>query len=89
MTNGIYRKKVQKSKHLLYKHQAWGIDRAIVEELINRDCTEVRILDTENDIVYKIGFDKFRAYALEDDFGFGVQKFLPLHYWETGKRTTT
>lgn len=82
MKDGIFRKTVQGSIHLLKVMEAWGIDVAIVDELMADKCTEIRIFDVEAELVYAVSFEDFCAKAVERNF-VGKQLFLPKKYFTT------
>lgn len=81
LVNDIYRKKVEGSKHLLKMMDAWGIDKSIVVELVSHGAQEIRILDTESDIVYSVPVTEFVDKSVVRDFGETEQMFLSRHFF--------
>lgn len=81
LSTGIYRKRVDSTKHRLRVMNAYGIDKAIVDELKTLECKEIRICETDTGTVFKIGFDKFCAFGVSRTLD-GEQIFLPIHYFE-------
>ena len=81
LAGDIYRKKVEGSKHLLKMMDAWGIDKSIVVELVSLGAQEIRILDTETDIVYSIPVTTFVDKSVVRDFGDTEQMFLSRHFF--------
>jgi hypothetical protein len=76
LENGILRKQVKESVHLLKKLDAWGIDLEVFEKVVEQNG-EIRIFDTENELLYtvkaKVGWEQGR----QDDYGYGEQVFIP------------
>ena len=56
---------------------SWGIQYDTVKELRTLGCSEVRILETEENIVYSIPFDVFFRESRVEDYGDGMQAFCP------------
>ena len=81
LKDGKYRKRVLKSKHKMNVLDAWGIDEAIVKKLEKDGCEEIRILETEDNIIYHVPFIAFQEAGFVRDFGYGEQRFLPLDKW--------
>lgn len=78
--DGVFRKKVQGSRHLLLKHDAWGMDWDILEEL--PDGTEIRVKDTDTGKVYISSDTEWLANGIVEIFGeHGKQVFLPRKYF--------
>lgn len=82
LKDGIFRKKVSGSKHLLKMMDAWGIDKYIVEELKKQEVEEIRIKDIETDSVYKTSLDVFLGHSVERNFGAGEQLFLSRKFFD-------
>lgn len=80
--NGILRKRVQGSKHMRRKPPSWGFDVAIIKDT---NAHEIRILDTEKDLVYFTSMDTFTKHGFTQDIGAGEQTFLTLEHWGTYK----
>ena len=93
LEDGVFRKVVQKSKHLFQKGDEWGIDYDVLKAL--PEDGEIRIKETEEDIIYiasVMGFRRWgRVLRFKNEKGdFGAQVFLAREYWDTikdGKRT--
>jgi len=81
LKNGIFRRQVHGSKHLMKIYDAWGMDESIAQELFGK-CEEIRILDVEELIVYSVQFETFMQHGFIKDFG-NEQRFLPRKQWET------
>ena len=81
MNDNIYRKKVDSTKHKLRVADAYGIDCNIVEELKTLGCTEVRILETDTNLILSIPFDEFVEKGFDRNLD-GQQKFLPTKYFK-------
>jgi hypothetical protein len=75
-----YRTVRQQNKHLLLVMDAWGIDKSITYDLRDK-CDVIRLLDTDEDVVYSIPLETMLEKGIEKNFGFGVQLFLPRPYW--------
>lgn len=83
LVNGIFKKSVKESKHLLRKLDAWGIDAEVFTNLLESpQCNLIFIKDTETgkqymtapDIVRKHGeFKHYKPYR--------AQIYLPRRYW--------
>lgn len=79
----IYRKTVDKNKHLLKIMDAWGIQSTVIDELKDLGCEEIRIKETQEEEVYSIGFETFMYHAVERDFGAGKQRFVSRKFFDT------
>lgn len=84
LRNGIYRKHVNKSKHLFKAMDAWGIDKAIVDDLKILGCKTIRIKEHDENVIYTVEFSTFCELGVERTFQ-DTQIFLPLGYWITEK----
>jgi hypothetical protein len=80
--NQIFRRVVDKDRHLMRKYNAWGIQYNILEQLRKEDCLEIRIKEKVEQKIYTVGFDKFMNEAVVEDYGDGMQAFLPLDKWK-------
>ena len=81
LNEGIFRKRVRKSKHLLRSLNAWGIQFDTLTDLRDGGCTEIRIKDEEEHKVYAVPFNHFYRTATVENFGDGPQAFLPRNEW--------
>lgn len=80
LKDGIFRKKVKKSKHYMRVLNAWGLDVEVVDKLRASKCTEIRILDTESQSIYSTPFEVFDNKGFVKDFS-SEQKFLVIKHW--------
>ena len=81
LVDGVYRKRVKKSKHLMRMNDAWGIQYEVLQELKQKGCTEIRVLDTEDNIVYITTMDTYFSKSQVMNWGDGQQAFLPRGEW--------
>lgn len=79
--DNVFKKSVQKSKHLFKKLDAWSIQKEITDKLPN--YTEIRIKDTEDNIEYIISLLDFVKHGEVFDYGHGEQVFCPRSYFKT------
>ncbi|MSP14312.1 MAG: hypothetical protein EXR62_15330 [Chloroflexi bacterium] len=79
-------KRVQGSEHQLKRPPAWCVDVAILAEAGRLGASKVKILDTETETTYQAAIGDFFRQGVEIDRGFGLQRALPLAYFETYKR---
>lgn len=82
LKDGIFRKQVSASKHLMKIYNAYALDKDIFEELMDDGCVEIRIKELESGKIYSTKPENFIEHALTKDYGDGVQMFLPLKFWE-------
>jgi len=82
LKEGVFRKRVKKSKHLMRKLNAWGIQFDALMELNKQGCTEIRILETEENKVYSTPLEVIWKQGKVENFGDGDQAFLPLSQWK-------
>lgn len=75
--NGVYKKILSSSKHMLKKPEGWCIDSAHLKE----DWHELRILDRDTNIVYSTNKDSFLTYGIKKNYGYGDQVCLPLKWF--------
>lgn len=64
-----FRKKVKHSKHFFRMRDAWGIDKEVVNTLMELKCEQVRIWDEEYNRIYSISFNDFYQHAVLDKQG--------------------
>lgn len=76
LKDGIFRKRVSKKKHLMKMFDGWGLDYELLEQLGAAGATEIRILDTDEDIVYAAPIETFMKLGIVRNFD-GQQVFLP------------
>lgn len=76
-----YRSRREGSRHILRLMDAWGIDKAVVDTLEHEECTQVRILDEEDGVVYSTSLENFTAHSVQRDFD-TPQLFMSRKYWE-------
>lgn len=60
---------------------AWGIQYEALEKLKDEGCTEIRILEEEDDRIYSVSFEKLFKEGQVHHFGDGAQVFLPRSQW--------
>ena len=82
----VFFKKVKKSKHLLRVIPAYGIDKEKFDNVIKPQVSLIVIIEMEGKVAYMTSTRKFKEKAIERDFGYGKQYFLPLTYWQTTKQ---
>ncbi|MBX4188185.1 MAG: hypothetical protein KW793_03575, partial [Candidatus Doudnabacteria bacterium] len=83
--DGIYRKRVDSRKHRLRVMDAYGIDAEIVRQLVGIGTKEIRILETDKNIVLSVSFAEFMAKGVSLVLD-GEQIFLPVKYFTKEKR---
>ena len=76
LKEGVFRKIVSKERHLMRIHDAWGIQYDTLKDL-NGKCHEIRIKETDEDVVYSIPFAVFFGSSVVEDYGDGLQAFCP------------
>lgn len=86
LKDGVFRKRVKKSVHLMKIMDAWAIQYETLEDLDASGCEEVRILETEENRVYSVPFAKLMKEGRVEDFGDGMQVFLPRSQWTITER---
>lgn len=80
LTDGVFRKRVKKSKHLMRLNDSWGIQLDALNKLKESGCTEIRILEEEENKVYSVPFEKMWKEGMVMCFD-GQQSFLPRSQW--------
>jgi hypothetical protein len=78
VSGDVFCKKVVKSKHLLRKWNAWGIDKAVVDSLIRNGIKQIIVHEKEENIDYETSVKDFVEKGIKEDFGHGDQIFLSL-----------
>lgn len=66
-------------------NDSWGIQLDALNSLHEKGCKEVRILETEENKIYSASFDKIFEEGITEDFGDGMQVFLPRSEWKITK----
>jgi len=77
-SDGIFSKRVKKSKHLLRKWDAWGIDKTVLDTIVREGLQDIVIHELEENIVYKVSVKDFVEKGILADFGHSNQIFLPI-----------
>lgn len=62
-------------------YDAWGIQFDALQKLRDEDCEELRFLETEDNKIYSVSLDKLYKLGRVEDFGEGMQVFLPRSEW--------
>ncbi len=75
-------KHVKKSKHLLRKFNAWGIDSRVLAALQSQGCKNVVVHDTESRIIYSVSLEVYNRVGFDRDLGHGHQTFAALAYFK-------
>ena len=83
LKEGVFRKRVQKSKHRMRNTDSWGIQYEAVKKLMEQKCHTVRILETEENIIYTVPLEKIWKEGRVENWGDGDQVFLPRSQWDT------
>jgi hypothetical protein len=81
LKEGIFRKIVNKERHLMKIYDAWGIDYDVLLDLKAKGCTEIRVKETKENVVYTISFGDFFGKAHVSSFGDGEQAFCPRQFF--------
>ena len=81
VSGDTFSKKVKKSKHLLRKWEAWGMDKKVLDDLVCNGVQKVIIHETEENKDYIVTVKDFAEKGIEADFGHSSQVFLPLVYF--------
>lgn len=80
--NGVFYKRVFRSKHFMRILNGWGTDK----DIFDRNFKEVKIMDKENDIVYVSKKEDWIHHGIRKNFGYGEQIILPLKWHEVRHR---
>lgn len=80
--DGVFRKRVKGSIHRYKNEDGWGIDTVILNQL--PEGTEIRIQDTEENVVYITTLEVFKSGS-KVDFGHGEQLILWRDFFDTVK----
>lgn len=87
LKEGIFRKVVNRERHLMKIYDAWGVQYDVLTDLKKQGCTEIRIKETKENVVYRISFQDFFEKSHVSDFGDGQQAFCPRQFFEVvGKK---
>ena len=81
--DGILKKRVQASKHMLRIPRGWAWDKDILEEAVAEGIEVTEIFDTEEEITYTAKIKDILEIGQEINRGYGLQVCLPLYYWKT------
>jgi len=77
-------KKVKKSRHLYQTLNGWGWDEEIIMQASQKGAQELKIIETEENKVYRVDIALFMDKAVEVNYGYGRQLILPIQYWILG-----
>jgi len=84
--NGILKKRVQASKHMLRIPRGWAWDKDILEEAVAEGIEETEIFDTEDEITYTAKIKNILEKGQVVNRGYGVQVVLHLFRWKKKKQ---
>jgi len=88
--DGEFYKRVRRSEHLYQELNAWGIDALFFKGKIVEECHTVKILDTENNVLYTVPVSKFKQYGEYRTYPpHRAQILLPLSYFERTEEYST
>ena len=82
LKDGIFRKRVKKSLHLMKNLDAWAIQLDTLQKLNKLECEEIRVLEEEEGILYTVPMQVFWSKSEVFDWGDGQQAFLPREHWQ-------
>lgn len=73
------------SRHLCRRHNAIGLDRTSIVEIIGEIGMEgiIRVPDLDTGLTYEVTALVFWRNRIEDNLGMGLQCFLPLSLWQS------
>ena len=83
LKGNIFRKKVKQKIHLYRKLDAWGIDAKVFKDVLLGQTEQIRILDTDENLIYFVDtklFDKKGEYLHFPPHR--AQIFLSRRYWD-------
>ena len=82
LEDGIFKKKVKASRHLMKIYDAWGIDLNAFEEHLLPINAQIKILDEESNIIYSTTAKVYQSNGIKKDFGDGRQIFLSRKHFD-------
>lgn len=83
--DGVFRKVILGSKHLLRKPLAIAISMDALSQAEGFGATQIEVFDRETKATYRSTFTHLRERGFEFDRGFGKQFALPLGEWTSRK----
>lgn len=81
LENGVLKKIVRGSVHMLQKPKGWAWDKHVIEETKILGGKSIEITDTETQTKYKAKLDDFEFFGIAFNRGYGEQIVLPIKYW--------
>lgn len=69
-------------KHLCFKHDAIGIDKAAFQDYVLPHAEQIKCPDRDTGITYVISTADFKFHCIEDNLGWGVQLFCRVRYFK-------
>lgn len=81
LKEGIFRKKVNSSRHRLRIFPAYGLDAHILDDLELSGAKEIRLKETDTKNIYSTTIENFRKHHIAKNLSHGLQVFLPLSKW--------
>ena len=86
--DGILKKRVQASKHMLRIPRGWAWDKDILEEVLAEGILKTEIFDTEEEVTYFANIQDILEKGQEVNRGYGLQVVLYLYLWKKKKHKT-
>jgi len=80
----VFSKFVKRSMHFMIKHDGWGVDKSVLNRLAADNAT-IRIEEQEAREAFIVSANEWKNTGIEEDFGYGVQVFLPESKMAKGK----
>jgi len=84
--DGILKKRVQASKHMLRIPRGWAWDKDILEEAVAEGILKTEIFDTEREVAYSANIQDILEKGQEVNRGYGLQIVLHLYLWKKKKQ---
>ena len=83
-----FRKVVSKKTHLFKLMDAWGIESYVIKDLIEQhDCEQIRIKETDENVIYIISIKDWVEHAVERDLE-SPQQFVSRKFFKKLDATT-
>jgi hypothetical protein len=87
--DGVLKKQVQASKHMLRIPRGWAWDKDILEEVLAEGIEITEVFDTEEEITYTAKIEDILEKGQAVNRGYGLQIVLHLYLWKKKKQKKT
>jgi len=81
-SGNILYKTIDGKRHMLRKPRAIAWAACIVDDAVERGCTQLEVFDRDTSVTYRCSVERFQTFAGRLNRGYEEQRFLVLSRWD-------